>query len=479
MKNKMIVAAGIIACCWFALNAKANNIEVNNAALTKLNTASSNMLVKFDLSWDNSWRVGAGGTQRDAAWVFVKYKPAGSNEWRHATLSTNGGDHAPATDSVIDVPLDGKGAFIYRSSDGTGSVNYAQTGLRWNYGADGQSFQKGDQIEVSVHAIEMVYIPEGAFHLGSGGNESAHFYKSPTETDTYVVTSEAAIDVGTTNGNLYYATGVGGDGVGPIPAAFPKGYAAFYCMKYEISQGQYVDFLNKLTPAQANSRYPNYFGQYRHTIHYDSLSGKYIADAPDRACNWLNWADGAAYADWACLRPMTELEFEKACRGTEAPVPNEYAWGTTIISAPTAIIDDGTPYSKVNQGNCNCPGASPVGPFRCGIFAASTNNPTREQAGATFYGVMEMSGNLWERYVTVYNAPGRSFTGLHGNGVLASNGNADVANWPGTDAVGAGFRGGRYHWSISEGCVSDRSRVGDTSGRAHCSGALRAVRSAP
>ena len=56
-------------------------------------------------------------------------------------------------------------------------------------------------------------------------------------------------------------------------------------------------------------------------------------DGQDIACNFLNWADGAAYADWAGLRPMTELEYVKASRGTRSPVVNEYAWSTTNLHA--------------------------------------------------------------------------------------------------------------------------------------------------
>ena len=45
------------------------------------------------------------------------------------------------------------------------------------------------------------------------------------------------------SGYLYYASGANtGDAAGPIPAAFPKGYAAFYMMKYDISQGQCANF---------------------------------------------------------------------------------------------------------------------------------------------------------------------------------------------------------------------------------------------
>jgi hypothetical protein len=43
----------------------------------------------------------------------------------------------------------------------------------------------------------------------------------------------------------------------------------------------------------------------------------------------------AAFADWSGLRPMSELEYEKACRGYNTPaVPNEYAWGNAKLFLP-------------------------------------------------------------------------------------------------------------------------------------------------
>jgi len=41
----------------------------------------------------------------------------------------------------------------------------------------------------------------------------------------------------------------------------------------------------------------------------------FTARLPDRPCGWIGWVDGFAYAVWAGLRPMTELEYEKARRG--------------------------------------------------------------------------------------------------------------------------------------------------------------------
>ena len=41
----------------------------------------------------------------------------------------------------------------------------------------------------------------------------------------------------------------------------------------------------------------------------------------------MNWQDLTSYLDWSGLRPMTEFEYEKACRGTLNPVAYEYPWG--------------------------------------------------------------------------------------------------------------------------------------------------------
>lgn len=68
----------------------------------------------------------------------------------------------------------------------------------------------------------------------------------------YQVQNESAINVGGASDELYYnnESGTCGDQDGPIPAIFPKGYNAFYIMKYELSQQGYCDFLNTLTRGQ-------------------------------------------------------------------------------------------------------------------------------------------------------------------------------------------------------------------------------------
>jgi formylglycine-generating enzyme required for sulfatase activity len=239
-------------------------------------------------------------------------------------------------------------------------------------------------------------------------------------------------------------------------------------MKYEVSQQQYVDFLNTLTQTQANAR--KYTGSdYRYAI-TGSAVGTYTTTLPNVACNYLSWADGAAYADWSGLRPMTELEFEKACRGDRPAVSGEYAWGTAGIAGSAYTLSNAgvsnegiaTNYSttlgnavysitKVSGNN---------GPVRVGIFAANGSNSGQVSVGASYWGIMELSGNLWERPVTIDNEKGRAFTGTHGDGLLTSSGDANAATWPDTDANGAGWRGGAWDYSASNLQVSDRNNAG-------------------
>lgn len=499
MRKTYLITLTVLAMLVFAPQAQANNIKVSDVSLQNLDSTAGTVDIKFDVSWDNSFtRTDSNGNAYfDRAWVFVKYQIGGTGAWYHATLVSGASLGSYSTSTAIGITSDGKGAFCRPGLNQT---------LRWSF-PYGTSM---DTIRVRVFAIEMVYIPQGSFVLGSGGSEYAHFYAYPTTTDTYTVSSEDAITVGTTAGNLYYDyyNAYSGDQTGPVPAAFPKGYGGFYVMKYEVSQGQYRDFLNTLTYAQQATRTANAPSSaagtgalinpttYRNAVKIKTsgvssttpavygcdLGGNGTYDESDDgewiACNYLSWADLMAYADWAGLRPMTELEFEKASRGparSGSPTANEYAWGNTTVDYFSDLSYAGTSSEAIGptrpNANCNYSSASPDGPVRCGMFATSSSS--RTTAGASYYGLMEMSGNLWERCVTIGNATGRAFTGLHGNGTLDSSGNADVTNWPGTGATGSGFRGGAWVNDTSYARVSDRSiaayagsnRYGDYGGR--------------
>jgi len=237
----------------------ANNLTISNLSLTGKNTGSQYTMVQFNISWENSWRSSSAPNNWDAAWVFVKYRVAGG-EWQHAWLNDVG--HTTPSGSAIDVGLltpgttfnattnPGLGAFIYRSAAGSGTNTFTGVELRWNYGANGVA--DNALVDIRVFAIEMGHVPQGAFTVGSGGTETGSFTNGPWASGATIplsIASENALAVANSAGNLWYtstSTDIG-DRTGPIPATFPKGFNAYYCMKYEISQQQYVDFLNTLT----------------------------------------------------------------------------------------------------------------------------------------------------------------------------------------------------------------------------------------
>ena len=94
--------------------------------------------------------------------------------------------------------------------------------------------------------------------------------------------------------------------------------------------------------------------------------------------------------------------------------------------------------------------------------------------------MMELSGNVFERAVTVGNSTGRLFQARnHGNGVLASTGEANVTHWPGIIATGAGFRGGAWSLDATYARLSDRSFAWHTNTTRRLNYGGRGVRSAP
>lgn len=460
--------------------------------------------------------------------------------WEHACLNTLAANHSGPAGTAFSVPTDSMGVFIYRSADGTGTFSLSNVALRWDYGINGVNDTA--LIQIRVFAIEMVYVPQGSFSVGSGsgGSGLSEFYTHTTNVP-FQITGEGQITVGTNSGNLYYANNTySGDQSGPIPANFPKGFNAFYCMKYEITQGQYRDFLNTLTRQQQANRLGTdgtvgrFAGGFTwngtafsatannaltspanrnglrlivvpsSTIEPRTYACDLTASSSPFASNtvnqsndgeWIamsqiNWMDGCTFADWAGLRPMTELEYEKACRGTLAPVANEFSWGSTSITMATGISNKGALNESITNNGANCAyneHDSIQGPIRVGAFA--TANTNRVQAGASYYGIMEMTGNLWERCVTVGNIDGRSFTGLHGNGRINENGHADVGFWPGISptgvigATGSGFRGGPWVFNLSYAYLSDRSNASGSAGTSltdrSCGHGFRAVRKDP
>jgi len=421
--------------------------------------------VSFNISWENSWRTSTAPNNWDAAWVFIKRKNCNLNYWQHQDLSTTAANHTAANPLGVQTTPDGKGVFIRRTANGTGNI--AETAITLKLGNVPGAIAEWD---MQVFGIEMVYVPQSSFQLGDGASiNSLRQGGGPAPTAAYTIASEAAITFANTSGNLwadaYSPTG------GTVSAGFPKGFNALYCMKYEIAQGQYVDFLNTLAPDQSAARFANTNGNNRNTV--AGVWPAFASSAPNRACNFLTWADVCAYNDWCGLAPMSEFEFEKICRGPNAAVANEKAWGTSLSTDGSSVINDALGNEGVSDVvtpgsglvNATIVNGLPSGPVRCGFAAKAAT--TRLEAGATFYGVMEMSGNVYEFLMAVSGA-GTNFVGTaHGDGNLQftpNEGLSDVTGWINQTATAnsgpgaaASYRGGAYDNAAALLNTSDRT----------------------
>ena len=428
----------LVVLLTFAGTVRAEDLRIDNVQFVNRPGATGELRVVFDLSWHHAWH---NERNHDAAWVFLKLVFEGQG-LRHVRLAPDGhrvldvpGVEAPT--AQIDVGEGGTGFFVYPAEPYRGDVQWR---LSVQLDPEAYDARRDGRARLEVFGLEMVYIPEGPFTLGDPDTTALNFgafYRSGADgvPDGLVpITSEAELAVGPVPGEVYYRSEqpqYQGDRQGPVPTAFPKGYQAFYVMKYEITQGQYAAFLNTLSDNATFERFSfggrTYF-QKRGTIRLEG--GRYGAGSPQRPLNVSSWDDGLAFADWAALRPMTELEFTKASRGPEPPQPGAFPWGTASLDELARIVG---PDDELIMEN--------------GWDESRLTDDTRPVFGASFYWVMDLAGSVWERVVTIGQPDGRVFAGTHGDGQLGERGRATNDDWPHdyTGAEGHGYRGGGFY----------------------------------
>jgi formylglycine-generating enzyme required for sulfatase activity len=501
VRNKVLFLSLFVLLC--PVMVFASHLKLDNAMVSELNSERKIAKVAFNVSWDNSWK---NETNCDAVWVFAKFL-APDGLWKHVSLkaASAGGfdykDHSPDLFSKGDnanlgmwVPEEKTGAFIFPTK-GTGSVVLKNVQLVWDYTKDGLNEGQIKKAKVKVFGIEIVYVPQDKHYVGdpkgpNGPDNTLYVYP---DNGSYLIKSEEPILVDKVDGALYC------DQDNPrsredtpftIPKEFPKGYKAFWIMKYELTSQQFCDFLNSLSRKQQQSmveadisadEIKNYYVKtnseeehLRNAIVVAKKGNgttepvKFYTYAPARAVNFMSWSNIAAIGDWAGLRPITELEYEKAARGPGEPLVNELAWGVDMDSpnvgrAQTFDGADGSGYEKKipQKGVVNACFGGGIAPFDVGKKTVPDNpgfegpvsgelfeNSRHEGVdpkindGASYYGVRNLSGNCWERCVTIGHNLGRIYDGQHGDGVLTEDGFCNVPNWPGKDGAGAGNRGG-------------------------------------
>ncbi len=130
---------------------------------------------------------------------------------------------------------------------------------------------------------------------------------------------------------------------------------AFQIDKYEVSNLQYKQFIDA-----TNRKSPSHF-----------RNRTYPEGKVDHPVVQVSWNDAHAYCEWAGKRLPTDIEWEKAARGTDG---RDYPWGdefdVTKVNSP------------VRWKSLNIEGDTmPVGSL---------------EAGKSPYGLYDMSGNVWE-----------------------------------------------------------------------------------
>jgi formylglycine-generating enzyme required for sulfatase activity len=354
----------------------------------------------FNLSWDNSWH---NERNNDAVWLFAKLVwPTGgakhikvlNSEHQALNLNKSNGIEIKFESSENRV-----GIFVYPGEEHHGNVH-----ITVRLALDPVEFEGVNtrNSALQIYGIEMVRIPEGSFFIGDTSPEAAEygaFFNPKSDKNPLIqVESESqTIKIGPKDDLFYHANDdYKGDQKGELNASYPKGVNAFYMMKYELTDGQYALFLNNLIADQRQNR--DVTSRENYTGSISANNGVYETELPAIPASYISWGDAMAYADWAGLRPMTELEFTKACRGPNPPSVLDFPWGNDNKLLVQRMPND--------QG---------VLTMRNGWDESLLEDANKEYFGASWYWVLDLAGSKWERLVTVGH-PRAGGVGYRGGG---------------------------------------------------------------
>lgn len=231
-------------------------------------------------------------------------------------------------------------------------------------------------ITVTIETPEATALPEQAI-------------ATPTHTviPTHTPTSTPSLGIGSTSINhvdnavlVYVPEGeflMGSDDDDAMNREKPQHLVyldAFWIYQFEVTNSQFATFVEATgfqTQAEKlgkSSVYQN--GQWRMVsgAHWFAPTGPEsdLIGKENFPVGHISWIDASAYCEWAGGRLPTEAEWEKAARGADA---RRYPWGNQEPDCQLA-----------NFVSCG------------GELAAVGSFPL----GASIYGAMDMSGNLWE-----------------------------------------------------------------------------------
>jgi formylglycine-generating enzyme required for sulfatase activity len=355
--------------------------------------------LSFSISWKHCWNLEgkASPNNHDAVYFFLK----GSHN--NVQSKTLGLKSISSNSNGVIVKLKSIGGLIETQTQ-------IDTAIKVSLLVDLEEPLLAGDWNINAYALEMAQIPEGSFWVGDSlsNNTLGNQKSSPLLIDCI---SKSVFQKGDTIALTNNAV---------------SGFKAFYLMKQEICQSNYVDFLNSISEEEAELMKPSILSlpvnsPQRNRCFITQIGKQFGVDANQNsilnegndggaiACNWLTNNQLLAYLSWAGLRPLTELEFEKSCRGPIISKPKEFAWGTIYSTDANELVMANTNFETASETGNDSSGLTNhaliagsryiEGPIRSGF--AFTQKSNRIRAGAGFYGNADLSGNLWEQCLKV------------------------------------------------------------------------------
>ena len=150
----------------------------------------------------------------------------------------------------------------------------------------------------------------------------------------------------------------------------------FYIDKYEVTNEQYAAFLNEKGNRSEDGA--SWLEDDSKHVLIEKEGGQFTPKSGygDHPVIEVSWYGAKSYCEWAGKRLPTEEEWQQACQGMDG---REYSWGNSF----------GSDISNISGSDDGYDETSPVGTF---------------PGGASPYGAMDMSGNVWEWTSSLYES---------------------------------------------------------------------------
>jgi serine/threonine-protein kinase len=155
----------------------------------------------------------------------------------------------------------------------------------------------------------------------------------------------------------------------------------FWIDRTEITNAQFAVFLNEQGNQEEGG--VNWLDLEDEDCRIERTSGQYrpMSEYADHPVVEVAWYGAMAYCEWVGGRLPTEAEWEYAARGPEGAI---FPWGDTFDCSRSNFDDETRLDDYLVPGREGCDGhlkTSPVGSF---------------SDGASWVGVLDMAGNVWE-----------------------------------------------------------------------------------